>query len=931
MKRLFIVWSLLWSVASFGADFADRLPIEVKQLADSFACFSPRDKMVIYAYGLAIRYRMEHIKDTKALEHADLDYWRIHSLIGDLESRCKLDHLQDAVEGILTPTPALRKRLERLRWVESSLPPSDGWAESSERMEKYDKQLLDSIMLHPPRWTFEPKNPYLHDYNLTQLKATPPDALPKTVMHTIEKASKATPEAEKALLRLHMLYEQIIRHYDQPNLRLKYVQKKAWVDACLDRYGSSARGFMSENFHRSLAASLTLNQHYYPVRSDFLPKELDAFCEHNITVLKPTLYSPTKDAPVKAPPKASKSTFVKTKSLLKQFKQAGVNIAKFDAYFHTSLQMLEKGGQNLMGGLRLIRLQKCLQHDDANRSSQFLHTLLGEAKSGDSKEEFENRVLRPQMWWIMTIGMKIKQEGESEELKHFFDCNASIGRLDQVFKNQSKKRQSTMQTPSRDPQIFYQLLAQKKDILKYYAATFVNKPTPQLSNKGAIRAGIIPPKWLDANRGSIKPIGGIKVEVNGMPKGGIRLTYHRIPKGKACQDMMRLSFEGSIFYDHKTYDGIDYVLIDGHKVKTDRHFNGSYAWRLCNRNQTHTISYVREKTIAERKYHPEPTDSTCDHYARTSTIDTLKSNPDGVATTRNKKYFALSGSRYGSGSGLYDASIPTKLFRFPNPMNDASQLCVSEEGNRVVVMQARNFSLWNAETGKLITSISDNNPRFKEISLRRLQCLSKGRVAGIGDSRHSIVVFDPEQFQTILTIRPKFIPQDKVRKYGGPQITAYAFSSDGTRLYIGTNRQKIEVWKIAKDVLKASKIKAVFVRDIPLKHMPKVGAILPDPDHPNYLYVAGQNNKLIHLDISSNHVLEEYVSDFYMQELQGMQISDDGNYILAYGFGRALIWKKGDKVQWDVFTGGGLRGATFRPDSDEIITIGKAVDVWKLK
>jgi len=567
-----------------------------------------------------------------------------------------------------------------------------------------------------------------------------------------------------------------------------------------------------------------------------------------------------------------------------------------------------------------------LQHGDANQSSLFLHTFLNDVKNSDSKKEFENRVLRPQMWWLMTIGMKMKQEGESDELKHFFDCNATSV----AMQSHDSPARKGMQHPPKPHKNYDPILSQKDEILKYYAATFADRPTPDLTTQKAIQSGIVAPEWLDT-KGKIKPIEGVTVDIAGMPQGGIRLTYEGIPSGRACERLTTLNVNDAIFYNHKTYSGLDYILIDQTKVKVGRHFNSQHAIRLCNRNQTHTISYVREKTIAERKYHPEPTDSTCDHYARTSTIDTLKSNPYGVATTRNKKYFALSGSRYGSGSGLYDASIPTKLFRFPNPMNDASQLCVSEEGNRVVVMQARNFSLWNAETGKLITSISDNNPRFKEISLRRLQCLSKGRVAGIGDSRHSIVVFDPEQFQTILTIRPKFIPQDKVRKYGGPQITAYAFSSDGTRLYIGTNRQKIEVWKIAKDVLKASKIKAVFVRDIPLKHMPKVGAILPDPDHPNYLYVAGQNNKLIHLDISSNHVLEEYVSDFYMQELQGMQISDDGNYILAYGFGRALIWKKGDKVQWDVFTGGGLRGATFRPDSDEIITIGKAVDVWKLK
>ena len=926
MRWIFIVWSLLWGANSFGADFADKLPIEVKQLADSFSCFTPRDKMVIYAYGLAIRYRMEHIKDKKALEHADLDYWRIHSLMYDLESRYTLDHLQDAVEEILTPTPALRKLLKRLRWVESALPQSDGAGESSVRMRKYDKKLLDLIMQHPPQWSFEPKNPYLHDYNLSELKTVPANALPKSVMQAIEQASRKNPKAKKALVRFHLLYEQIIRHYDQPKLRLKYVQEKAWVDACLERYGSSARGFMAGNFHRALAANLTLNRDYYPVRSDFLPKELDAYCEHNITSIQPTPYTLKKDEPVKAPPKVPKPTFAKTKSLLKQFKQAGVDTAKFDEYFRIALQMLEKDGQNLMGGLRLMRLRSCLENADAKRASRFLHTFLGEAKNGDYKEEFESRVLRPQMWWMVTIGMKMKQEGESDELKHFFDCNATSVTMHSSVSPKKKR----VYHPPKPHKNYDPILSQKDEILKYYAATFVNKPTPDLMTRKAIQSGIVAPKWLDAN-GQIKPIEGVKVDITGMPQGGIRLTYKGVPPGKACERLTTLNVNDAIFYNHKTYSGLDYILIDQAKVKVGKHFNRQHAIRLCNRNKTHTISYVREKTIVERKYHPEPTDNTCDHYTKISTIDTLEYGPNGVATTQSKKYFALSGSGYRSRSGLYDASIPTKIFTLPEPMDNAFELCVREDGNRVAVMQGRSFSLWDASTGKIITSVPYDDPRFKKISLRRLKYLSKSRIAGIGDSRHSIVVLDPEKFQTILIIRPRFLSQEKVRKYGGPQITAYAFSSNGKTLYIGTNRKKIEVWKLEKSFLGFGELKATFVREIPLKHIPKVGAILPDPDQPNRLYIAGQNRRLIHLDIEHNTILEEYTADSYMGDIYGIQLSDSRNYLLVDGIDTSFIWEKDNPIQWDTFDGGGLKGATFRPDSDEIITIGKTVDVWKVR
>jgi len=245
-------------------------------------------------------------------------------------------------------------------------------------------------------------------------------------------------------------------------------------------------------------------------------------------------------------------------------------------------------------------------------------------------------------------------------------------------------------------------------------------------------------------------------------------------------------------------------------------------------------------------------------------------------------------------------------------------------------MQGRGFFLWDAPTGKIITSIPYSDPRFKKIRLQHLQYIFKNKIAGIDGKRRNIVVFDPKKFKIISTIHPKFISQEKIRKYGGPIITTYTFSLDGKTLYIGTNRKKIEIWKFENSFFGFGEPKVKFIKEVILPQIPKIGAILPDPFNPKHIYVAGQNNKMIYIDILKNSILKEYIADFYMSRLEGMQISNDKKYILAYGFGRVYVWKKDNKIQWDIFSGGGLAGATFRPNSDEIITIGRTIDVWNV-
>ncbi|WP_457598613.1 hypothetical protein [Hydrogenimonas sp.] len=924
MKKLFV--SLLMTVCIQGAEFSTKLPIEVKQFTDSIGCFDRRDKMALKAYALALRYRLEHMEDKEALQKSSLDYWRLYSIVHDIEYRCKLANVDDVIEEILAPTAALKKRLKRLRWVESAIPSPDGWAESSERMRRYDKKLLDGIIANPPKWEYEPKNPYLHDYNLSILKKLPPKALPKNLIDKIGNISFKNRHARDALVRYHYLAEEMIRQYDNPKARLALAQERAWLEGCLGLYSVPCRGVYTGNFIRSLASSVVFHQNYSPVREEFLPKEIKHYCEHNVTRMQISPFDVAKDTPLKALPEAPKVQFVQTKKLLALYKKSGMDTKKMERFFQISQQMLSKGnGQNLVQGLQLIRLKKCLDQSDANRTRIFLKTYLEEIKAQDLKEEFTNRVLRPQIWWMTTIGMKIRQEGELPELKHFFDCNATSMQIKQSA-SQTKKP-----LPKPSPRKYYDpIVSQKDSILKYYAGTFANKPTPHINNAKAISSGIIPPRWLENNGTRIKPIEDVRVEITGMPKGGIKLTYRGIPKGRACERLTMLNMRNVIYFNHETYDGIDYVLIDGEKVKTGRHFNRNHAMRLCNARQTHTISYVREKTVIKHRYRGEPVDATCDRYHKTDTIDTLDYAPDGFARSGNGKTFIISGNK----SYRYDAAIPARIGRLPKVVDNAffSGISLDRLGEQLAVSQGFGFTWYDLVNEKILSHVSDDNPRTPTYGLRKALFLSeKGLLAGVDKSRQKISVVDLKNGQKILTIAPKCFAGEKKSKYRGPKITATAISNDGQQLYIGTNRKKVEVWRLERSLFGFGKLKATWLKTLTLPHEFKVGAILPDPHDPHHLYVAMENNHLNVVNIKSGNTEMTYIADTRRMEPLMLQLSDDGRYIMVGAKGGIYIWKTGNKVQWDMFKGDGIKGGIFVPGTTDIITISKKIERWSLK
>ena len=284
---------LLFSQALFSVNFANTLPKESKQLIGSFECFSKEEKILLEAYLLALKYRMEHVEEREKLVETELDYWRLWHIVSDIEEGCKLNYSFDKImEETLIQNNDDRKRLKKLRRVEGSIY-AEGASEFSAKMSKYDDVLRKIILLSPPKYTLLPKNSEMYDYNLTSLKQYPSKSIPKNIYEQIEQM-KATAQQKDLLRRKAYLREEMIRNYDQPQKRKKIKQEMLYLEACQRLDGLYANGEFYHNFKRKLANRSVATQ-YYGLKHEFLPKEIESYCEHNISKMKLSTFVPKAD------------------------------------------------------------------------------------------------------------------------------------------------------------------------------------------------------------------------------------------------------------------------------------------------------------------------------------------------------------------------------------------------------------------------------------------------------------------------------------------------------------------------------------------------------------------------------------------------------------------------------------------------------------
>ena len=909
MKQIFTL--LLLSTLTFSAQFADTLPKESKQLMDSFDCFSKDDKTLMSAYLLALKYRIDNVDKREKLVKTELDYWRLWHIVSDIESECKLYYrFDDILEDTLVQSDEDRKKLKKLRRVEGSIH-VDGASESSAKMDKYDDVLRKLILLDPPKYTLLPKNPKMPDYDLIPLKKYSPKSIPKNIFDQREQM-KATLLQKDLLRREAYLKEEMIRNYDKPQKRKKMKQEMLYLEACQKEIQLYANEEFYHNFKRKLANRSIMTQ-YYGLKTEFLPKEIESYCEHNITKMQLNTFVP----------KVEKLKRPKRKKVQVKLENLSVFLKKYDKdpkkkkYANEYLQLmkseLEKDSTPTpsLESLKLLRLKKCLVNGNDKDIFSLTLARVKDFRLEGIKERFYSNIFNSQRWWHLTIKMKMDAEGETPEMKQFFDCNQTLltpGKIPIKTKmKQTKMKSRFSATDMRNG------ISQKDGILKYYAYLFENYPTPDLNTKEAIEKGIISKKWLNKKGDLFTPFGE-SVEIKGMPEGGVKLTYTGIPKGKLCTDFVQLNKNNTIFFNSKSYDGIDYVMINNDKIKLDQYVY-KHTERVCNKQDKNTISFVREKTIVKHKYSRKSLDSAFGRVKKIKSIDTHRYDPNSAAYSVGNENFAVIGNE----AKLYDANLETLVQTLPSKLESSYNTALSSDGKFLAVGRyGSTIHIWDMQKNKIVKTIKKNIGGVRMF-------LSDNKTIVVVDKQ--INLLDIESEKIVATIKPNYMPLKQ--KYNFTRISAIAESPDGKMLYIGGNKNVIERWKIEKSFFSSAR-EVSYIDKIEDRTMGEIGALIFDKKDSDILIIGSKNLKIKFWDTKKKKVQKTYIADEYMG-CEDIVLSIDKKYMLAIGSHGAFLWKLDQKEQYDIIKGSKLVGGMFLEDSSKFILMSRDINVWKVQ
>ena len=911
MKQIFTFF-LLFTLL-FSAKYTDKLPLESKQLIDSFDCFSKDDKILMGAYLLALKYRIDNVDKREELVKTELDYWRLWHIVSDIERKCKLYYqFDDILEETLIHTNEDRKKLKKLRRVEGSIH-VDGASEFSAKMDKYDVVLRKIILLDPPKYTVLSKNPDMPDYDLRMLKKYHKKSIPKNIFDKIEQM-KITPLQKDLLRREAYLREEMIRNYDKPKKRKEMKQEVLYLEACQKELQLYANGEFLHNFKRKLANRSIMTQ-YYGLKKEFLPKEIESYCEHNITKMKLTTFIPKIDKKKKTQKKKlnikleNLTTFLKkynSDSTKKKYAQEYLTLMKEELYKNlTPTPSLES--------LKLLRLKNCLVHGNDKEDFALIMARVKDFRIEGIKERFYSNIFNSQRWWTMTIKMKIDAEGETPEMKHFFDCNQTLltpGKM--PIKTKMKEAKTKSHFTEKQRRDAYWL---NNEILKYYAVTFENKPTPDINNKKAIEMGLVSKKNIDKN-GKIKISIGDKFLIGGMPNGGISLTYYGVPKGKLCTDFIQShSLNNTIHFNGKTYDGLDYIMLNDHKIKLD-HYVYKHVEKLCKEEDNNTISFVKETTVQQHKYKGKKLGSSYDNVTLLKSMDYRGSD---IEISPDKKLFAIT-----TEAKLFDTKTLSLIMNLDSGGGNDIRLAFSSDNHWLAVGNYYNFvSVWDMQNlskyHKIKTERNSGNSSFIFLPDNRTIATQLGTMV------HFI---DVNTQKTLSTLKPKWKERSKRYPTG---ILSMAYSKKNKELYIGGGAGKIEIWDIA-DINNPKYVG--FFED---KRTRRVSVLTIDPKNSNIL-IAGDNKGIKFWDIKKKKVVRTLVPDAY-NEFKNIVISDDYRYLIASG-GNAQLWDLSNGKQVDILSGGGTDQAEdviFLPQSHKFITIGGGsvgmphMHLWEIK
>ena len=229
-------------------------------------------------------------------------------------------------------------------------------------MSKYDKMLLKLLLLDPPEYKVLKKNPSLHDYNLSILKNDARMSMSKDIYNELEKRDLKGIRKD-LLFRYVLLQEERRRNYDSPEKRRDIEQELIYLAKCQEHYQNYLQIPYKGSFIRKLADRVSSSTSFYPaLKREFLPKEIEDYCEHNITKTEVTTYIPTKEIVIKQKEVKVVPKLKNLAEFLKQFKSDPVKKKYANEYLSLMKSQLEKKSTSIpnMESLKLLRLKSCL-------------------------------------------------------------------------------------------------------------------------------------------------------------------------------------------------------------------------------------------------------------------------------------------------------------------------------------------------------------------------------------------------------------------------------------------------------------------------------------------------------------------------------------------------------------------------------------------
>ena len=874
MKQIFTL--LFLSTLLFSAKYTDKLPLESKQLMDSFDCFSKDDKIMMGAYLLALKYRIDNVDKREELVKTELDYWRLWHIVSDIENECKLYYkFDDILEDTLVQSDKDRKKLEKLRRVEGSIH-VDGASESSAKMDKYDTVLRKNILLNPPKYTLLPKNPEMPNYDLNILKKYPSKSIPKNIFEQIEQM-KATPLQRDLLRREAYLREEMLRNYDKPERRKEMKQEILYLEACQKDIQLYANDEFHHNFKRKLVRKSIMTQ-YYGLKTEFLPKEIEFYCEHNITKMELSTFIPKVDKKKKIQKKKLNIKLENLTTFLKKYDSDSKKKKYAKEYLTLMKEELYKNSTPTpsLESLKLLRLKNCLVHGNDKEDFALIMARVKDFRIEGIKERFYSNIFNSQRWWNTTIRLKMGSEGKSKEMKQFFDCSkvyekSFLGNMghDSSTNPMSKSEKEKRKRDRELKQKIRMAGDQKRELMKYYCGTFDGKSTVYLNNEKAIKSGMVPKKFL-SKENVLTPLIGKELIVEGMPKGGMQLIYKGLQRGTECEGILSfINMDETIYFGGKSYAGLDYVTINGTKMMLDN-FSTEYVKKLCNKQALNDVSFVMENSVSTLKYNQ--TKPAVSLYGNTQGKLVPITVPSGFTEVINTHIDSSLFFLVGREAYMIDKHIDTlNVITLPHKFNHSLKGVVANNGN-LLFARSHVYNIKNKNLEKIPLK-RHNSPQL---------FLNDNKVMILFDEK-KILLLNLLTKKIISELQPKFIEPNK--KYFTPRLKSITASKNSEELYIMSDKGEVEHWH-SKGVRNAFSFE---YKDKLETNGELISTFLLNPYNENQLIYSTHKNKINIVDRKTGKIHITLNADRRMMT-KGIDISADQKYLIAYAHHFIYLW-----------------------------------------